>query len=216
MTDTLRAEALALCEALRRSVANGYTVTSEVGAAYDALRARLAEPEPSVSGPGVVAACELHGLDIHGHPLPVAPQPEEVRPTATADRNVSGVPVVSGAVSAPAPAPSEDSWRDEVLLMIVERLEALGTDMKGSAPMFYDDAITATVFRWCKRALNGELEERDGKIVVREHPAPAVTVEEVARELPTGDFRHFGRLDMVQMVDAARERCEARKREEAK
>jgi len=97
MTDTLRAEALALCEALRRSVANGYTVTSEVGAAYDALRARLAEP--SVSGPGVVAACALHGLDIRGHPLPVAPQPEEVRPPEAAGHSSARLPVGSGAIT---------------------------------------------------------------------------------------------------------------------
>jgi hypothetical protein len=62
----------------------------------------------------------------------------------------------------------DDTWKDEVLIMIVERLEALGTNMKGTPPMCYDDAITATVYRWCKRVLDGELEMRNGTVTVRE------------------------------------------------
>jgi hypothetical protein len=65
---------------------------------------------------------------------------------------------VSGEARASAANDGLENWEGEVLDMIVECLESLGTDMKGTPPMCYDDAIQSTVFRWAKRALDGELE----------------------------------------------------------
>ena len=45
----------------------------------------------------------------------------------------------------------------ECLDMVRETLQGMGTDMNSTPPMFYPEAITGTVWRYCRMVQSGEL-----------------------------------------------------------